>query len=130
MVRRERWRGKEEERMSLKSVMCWVFFQTQGADCTNACLYLWQQGAISAATTTMHCSLFLCKHGTPPHWVMDTVLASSIHSCQQGKRANTSEHSNPSPKHPAWYPSRRNAFQMATSMLLLVLAISFYNTFK
>ena len=58
------------------------------------------------------------------------ALASSTQSYQQGKRANTSEHSNPPPKRPALYPSRRNAFRMATSMLLLVLAISFYNTFE
>ena len=59
-----------------------------------------------------------------------TQTISSTQSGQRGKRANTSEHSNPPPKRPALYSSRRNAFRMATSMLLLVLAISFYNTFE
>ena len=53
-----------------------------------------------------------------------TQAISSTQSGQRGKRVNTSEHSNPSPKRPVLYPSRWNAFQMATSMLLLVLAIS------
>jgi len=59
-----------------------------------------------------------------------TQTISSTQSGQRGKRANTSEHSNPPPKRPALYSSCRNAFRMATSMLLLVLAISFYNTFE
>jgi len=49
--------------------------------------------------------------------LMQTI--SSTQSGQRGKRANTSEHSNPPPKRPALYSSRRNAFRMATSMLLL-----------
>jgi len=57
------------------------------------------------------------------------TISSTIHgstqSGQRGKRANTSEHSNPPPKRPALYSSRRNAFRMVTSTLLLVLAISF-----
>jgi len=55
---------------------------------------------------------------------------SSTQSGQRGKRANTSEHSNPPPKRPALYPSHRNNFRMAISMLLLVLTIGFYNTFE
>jgi len=59
-----------------------------------------------------------------------TQTISSTQAGQRGKRANTSEHSNPPPKRPALYSSRWNAFRMATSMLLLVLTISFYNTFE
>ena len=41
---------------------------------------------------------------------IQTQTISSTQSGQRGKSANTSEHSNPPPKRPALYFSRRNAF--------------------